>query len=58
MVTRFQLRRYPESKERELTEDEKRQLRERIERGDGDIYGAGAGTRVYVLASRGHQGRR
>ena len=31
-------RQYPEPKERELTEDEKRQLRERIERGDADIY--------------------
>ena len=31
-------RQYPEPKERELTEDEKRQMRERIERGDGDIY--------------------
>lgn len=29
---------YPEAKERELTEEEKRQLRERIERGDADIY--------------------
>lgn len=32
------IRRYPEPKERELTEDEKRQLRERIEHGDADIY--------------------
>ncbi len=31
-------RQYPEPKERELTDDEKQQLRERIERGDADIY--------------------
>jgi hypothetical protein len=31
-------RRYPEPKQRELTDDEKEQIRQRIERGDGDIY--------------------
>lgn len=31
-------RQYPESKNRELTEEEKRQLRERIKLGDADIY--------------------
>jgi hypothetical protein len=31
-------RKYPEPKERELTDDEKTQLRARIERGDADIY--------------------
>lgn len=31
-------RQYPEPKERELTEYEKMQLRDRIERGDADIY--------------------
>jgi transposase-like protein len=31
-------RQYPEPKQRELTDDEKRQLRQRIERGDADIY--------------------
>jgi len=31
-------RQYPEPKQRDLTEDEKRQLRERIERGEADIY--------------------
>jgi hypothetical protein len=29
---------YPEPKERELTDDEKRQMRQRIEGGDADIY--------------------
>jgi cell fate (sporulation/competence/biofilm development) regulator YlbF (YheA/YmcA/DUF963 family) len=31
-------RKYPEPKQRDLTDDEKTQLRARIERGDGDIY--------------------
>jgi hypothetical protein len=31
-------RRYPESKQRELTDEEKDQLRARIERGEGDSY--------------------
>ncbi len=31
-------RRYPEPKQRDLTDEEKVQLRERIERGDDDIY--------------------
>lgn len=31
-------RRYPEPKTRELSSDEKAQLRVRIERGDGDLY--------------------
>ena len=30
--------RYPERKQRELTDDEKARLRGRIERGDEDIY--------------------
>ena len=33
-----QERKYPERKTRELDEDEKSQLRVRIERGDNDIY--------------------
>ena len=33
-----EVRRYPEPKQRDLSEDEKAQLRARIERGDGDIY--------------------
>ncbi len=31
-------RRYPEAKQRDLTDEEKADLRTRIERGDGDIY--------------------
>ncbi|HJT78750.1 MAG TPA: hypothetical protein VJ739_16215 [Gemmataceae bacterium] len=31
-------RQYPERKQRDLTDDEKAQLRARIERGDADIY--------------------
>jgi transposase-like protein len=31
-------RKYPEPKQRDLTDDEKTQLRARIERGDADIY--------------------
>jgi transposase-like protein len=31
-------RRYPEPKQRELSDEEKEQLRTRIERGEGDIY--------------------
>ncbi|MGH7963384.1 MAG: hypothetical protein ACRERD_16440 [Candidatus Binatia bacterium] len=31
-------KRYPEPKQRELSEDEKAQLRARIERGESDIY--------------------
>jgi hypothetical protein len=31
-------RHYPEPKKRDLTKDEKAELRVRIERGDGDIY--------------------
>ncbi len=31
-------RRYPERKQRELSDGEKQQLRERINRGEGDIY--------------------
>jgi hypothetical protein len=32
------LQQYPERKQRELTDGEKQQLRERIEKGDVDIY--------------------
>jgi transposase-like protein len=31
-------KKYPDPKERDLTEDEKAQIRARIEAGDGDIY--------------------
>jgi len=31
-------RRYPEPKERELTDEEKQSLRDRLGRGEGDIY--------------------
>jgi hypothetical protein len=31
-------RRYPEPKQRELTNDEKEQIRQRIERGEGAVY--------------------
>jgi hypothetical protein len=31
-------RRYPEPKQRDLTEEEKQKLRHRIERGESDIY--------------------
>ena len=31
-------RRYPVPKEHDLTDEEKQQLRDRIERGEGDIY--------------------
>ena len=31
-------RRYPEPKQQDLTDEEKEQLRARIERGEGDIY--------------------
>lgn len=34
----FEARKYPEPKQRDLTEAEKVELRARIERGDGDIY--------------------
>src|SRR5207244_3628820 len=33
-----QQRRYPEPKQRELNDDEKEQIRQRIKRGEGDTY--------------------
>jgi hypothetical protein len=37
-MARTKLRIYTEKKKRELTQEEKRQIRERISKDDGDVY--------------------